>query len=337
MDKRDTLSRIGLLRAEIASLEESLGIQRDSDTPQISAGQHTALADHVFRTAPVFISVHAANGDYIYASPGVTTLLGYSPEQMVGRNAYEFFYVKDIERIAADHAGHDEGALQRIEYRIKQSDGAWHWVETVSQSYVDPESEERFIVAVTTGIQDRRDQRANLLKLNRELRAKNERLAELATRDDLTGLVNRREVLRAVNAEIDRSSRYGTNTCVGLADIDSFKRINDEFGHAAGDDAIVRAASIIQDSVRTADLASRYGGDEFLILWTNTSLNVAGVAAERLRAAFETEATDPGKAQTVSIGVAQWRPGQSVEELIKVADEALYRAKDRGRNRVELE
>lgn len=162
----------------------------------------------------------------------------------------------------------------------------------------------------------------------------------LAARTDLlTGLVNRRELDDRFRAEKSLAERHATTFCIAIADIDHFKRVNDTYGHLAGDRILTNIAYILASSLRTEDICGRWGGEEFLLILPHIDLDSAAVVAEKLRRAVEnshTEWEDQTIDVTISLGVAAFRPGMSQEACIAAADEALYRAKSNGRNRVEL-
>jgi two-component system cell cycle response regulator len=178
------------------------------------------------------------------------------------------------------------------------------------------------------------EQNAELEKLNRELFA-------ASRRDPLTRLGNRlrlREDLETLNARVER---HGHSYCAMLCDIDFFKKYNDTYGHLAGDEVLEKVAGVISGNLRRGDMAYRYGGEEFLILLPEQTLELARAAAERLRHRVEALAipheakTQPGIV-TISVGLTALSPGERkpVEELLKEADVALYSAKMAGRNRV---
>lgn len=161
-----------------------------------------------------------------------------------------------------------------------------------------------------------------------------------ATHDPLTGLWNRLAALETLWRELARGMRQKTPVGIILADLDRFKLVNDNHGHLAGDAALREVARRMRASVRTYDTVSRYGGEEFLLILPGCDLQVTLRQAERLRDAFQREPLDLPDAtipQTLSLGIASIEPkaGAVADELIRAADQALYRAKDRGRNRVE--
>jgi diguanylate cyclase (GGDEF)-like protein len=158
--------------------------------------------------------------------------------------------------------------------------------------------------------------------------------------DALTGAYTRRRILEVLDHEKIRCDRGAGPLCVAMLDIDRFKQVNDSFGHPAGDEVLRRSAAVAQKDLRAIDFMGRYGGEEFLLVLTQTDLDGAWECAERVRertARTEFEVGSGEHRMTVSIGVAQYRPGETARDLLARADAALYRAKDGGRNRVECE
>ncbi|MBL7489774.1 diguanylate cyclase [Frankia sp. AgB1.9] len=174
-----------------------------------------------------------------------------------------------------------------------------------------------------------------------QLAAANQRLEQLSVTDQLTGLANRRRLDEALQAEWQRAMRQKSPLAIAMIDIDLFKLYNDHFGHTAGDRCLHRVATCLAASSRTADLTARYGGEEFAAVMPDTDIDAAARLAERLRSAIEKldEPHSPvaHRVVTVSIGVASNTPapGSDPTALVELADTALYRAKNRGRNRVE--
>jgi len=184
--------------------------------------------------------------------------------------------------------------------------------------------------------------RHKLRQKNESLQATMAELRELATRDPLTRLPNRRTAMTQLQRELARSERRRDgreDLCIGLLDVDHFKRINDRYGHQAGDAVLRRIGEALSEAMRQGDFVARFGGEEFLIIMPDTSLNGALTAADRVR---EAVAGIPGDAlgiadvPTVSIGIAVHRPDQRLEETLACADRALYRAKHLGRDRVAM-
>jgi diguanylate cyclase (GGDEF)-like protein len=166
-----------------------------------------------------------------------------------------------------------------------------------------------------------------------------EKTLELSQVDSLTGLANRRHLMERLKQERDRAERYHTSLSVIILDLDAFKSFNDTYGHLQGDELLKAFSSMIRGLSRSADIAGRYGGEEFCVVLPNTSVKGAVVIAERIRKAMEDLRIPVGEdrppvGRTVSIGVAEFTGEESVEKLLTAADTALYRAKQEGRNRV---
>ena len=171
---------------------------------------------------------------------------------------------------------------------------------------------------------------------NNELRKVNDSLGRLATTDELTGLMNRRAAMQRLEEVWAQSDRNQTPLCCILIDVDHFKRINDEFGHAVGDEVLRRMATNMDRNTRAGETLCRLGGEEFLIICPLTTIDEAVVGAERIRHAVEGEFSDSsGRGTTISIGVAQKLSHMNrSDDLLIIADDMLYKAKRRGRNRV---
>ena len=149
--------------------------------------------------------------------------------------------------------------------------------------------------------------------------------------DPLTKLSNRRALHNYVNEYLQKNAQYSVIFC----DIDHFKKLNDTYGHDFGDKVLTTVAKTLKKNLRSSDFVARWGGEEFVIILQNQDLSLAKKLAERLRKAIQSLQSELDIEVTCSFGVAQRSGEESVEETIKRADEALYRAKKRGRNRVE--
>ena len=175
--------------------------------------------------------------------------------------------------------------------------------------------------------------------LQDSLRESNLRLRELAATDPLTGLANRRTLMSTLEREFRRSQRNGAPLSLLMVDIDHFKRVNDRYGHQLGDEVLARVADILRRHLRPYDLAARFGGEEFCLILSETLLDKAIKVGERIRQTV-VDQKFPGPltdlALTISLGAAVFPAAgiASSEDLIRVADKALYQAKDAGRNRL---
>jgi diguanylate cyclase (GGDEF)-like protein len=182
--------------------------------------------------------------------------------------------------------------------------------------------------------------------LQDEMREKNAQLEELTRTDPLTKIPNRRYFMECLDNEFERAQRYGWPLSYVMCDLDHFKSLNDDHGHQAGDTALVMVAAKLVETLRGHDVAGRYGGEEFSMVLPETDGEGAVIVADRCRQVIEDTAFEAnGKALkiTMSVGVSTYYPKREApaverpEQLIKLADEALYVAKDGGRNRVILD
>ena len=163
------------------------------------------------------------------------------------------------------------------------------------------------------------------------------RIEELAELDELTGAFNRRCIMRMLDEEIARAGRSGPPCSVALIDLDWFKRINDAYGHPTGDEVLRTFAITMFANIRSVDRFGRYGGEEFLLVLPESSEPAATRTLDRLRAIIaelDWSAFSPGMKVTISAGVATLRPNERPDTLLARADNALYAAKARGRNRI---
>ncbi|MBR0567194.1 diguanylate cyclase [Azoarcus sp. L1K30] len=174
-------------------------------------------------------------------------------------------------------------------------------------------------------------------ELESRVAARTEELRHLASVDPLTGLLNRRGLSERLNEEISRAEREGSHFGLLWVDIDQFKEINDFFGHSVGDDALKKVGEQISAGVRPYDCAARWGGDEFLILLAPCDLDTLAVLGERIRSSIESRLELPqDTGVTVSVGGCLAGPGDPLERILQRADQALYAAKEEGRNRVRI-
>jgi diguanylate cyclase (GGDEF)-like protein len=220
--------------------------------------------------------------------------------------------------------------LQELSNRIKESD--FSGIEFLKTDQPKDELDHLRNNLVDTAL--------TIGKLLSELEEKNRELQELAYYDTLTGLPNRRFFFEHANLIFEEVKRYEKPLSLLVMDIDHFKKINDTYGHDVGDLVLKTFAGVLRGIVRQSDICARFGGEEFVVLLPNTDLEGAKVLAERIRTAVAKNPVEHGSIVivfTVSIGISQYRKGmQNIDELIKEADIALYRAKEGGRNRVEV-
>lgn len=178
--------------------------------------------------------------------------------------------------------------------------------------------------------------RNSLMRRKNELSEALERIQVLATRDELTGLVNRRHMTELLNQQIKLGSRSGTPACIALIDLDHFKAINDTHGHGVGDEVLRNFAQAMKAGLRDTDVVARWGGEEFLVLLNDSDLDSAALGIERARMEVGRtiiSASVPRLGVTFSCGLAFCEDGIPLEKLVDLADQRLYNAKAQGRNR----
>ncbi|MCJ2164810.1 MULTISPECIES: diguanylate cyclase [unclassified Pseudodesulfovibrio] len=212
----------------------------------------------------------------------------------------------------------------QMEFRIVWPDGSIRTIRVDAQVQVDENATPLRVIGVSMDITEQRT-------MENELR-------RLASTDPLTGASNRRQFMERLTEEFDRCKRYNTSLVLLSLDIDHFKNINDNFGHPSGDDVLKELVVLSKTTLRTTDLFGRVGGEEFLAALTQTSITAGVNTAERLRKLIEespVETHGHAISYTISIGVTEIHPDDnSIEDILKRADEALYEAKHKGRNRV---
>lgn len=178
--------------------------------------------------------------------------------------------------------------------------------------------------------------REDLRAQTEALRETSRRVEELATHDALTGLFNRRHMQQLIQKELVRQTRSGAPLCLALLDLDHFKRVNDTHGHQVGDEVLCGVARLIAERLRGSDVVARWGGEEFLLMLPDTSAEAALVVVDRVREALSHEvisASAPALRATFSAGLVAHQPGGDPNDALAHADQALYAAKEAGRNR----
>ena len=296
----------------------------------VTERHHTAAAlaasEESYRLLAENISdviVRYRDGDVLWVSPSVTRMLGWERADWVGHPLSRFIHPDDMQDFEHSTAlvPHEAVAVQR--YRMRDSHLHYHWVESHPRPYLDARGQQDGIVA-------------SLRTVDAEVAAERE-LDRRARYDDLTGLLSRKEMLDRISTRVGRQRRTGSETALLFCDVDRFKTINDTYGHATGDELLRELAVRIKDCLRRGDVAARVGGDEILVLLNGVrSLDDATAIAEKVRiAASAPLRLGAGEiSATLSIGVALAERGESVDTLVARADEAMYGAKNAGRNQV---
>lgn len=262
------------------------------------------------------------DGRIRFVTPSVRQM-GYSPDEMIGRNCMQFIHPADLPGAIRAHRliGSGVGMANCFEYRVAGPDGTLRWYESHARLMVDSDGSDDGMVSIVRDISGRKSTEEQL------------RLAALT--DVLTGLANRRAFCERVES---RRSAGARGDSIALLDIDHFKQVNDRFGHEGGDDVLRAFAESARRAIRDADCIARIGGEEFAILFTDTPVDRAMMACERLRDELAGAVIFAGDAVirvTVSGGVAAVGH-DGLDRALRIADEALYRAKQSGRDRLAL-
>ncbi|MCG8469471.1 MAG: EAL domain-containing protein [Gemmatimonadetes bacterium] len=267
------------------------------------------------------VGVHDLEGTFTYVSPSSTTLLGYTPDEIVGKDPYQLSPTADWKGVQAALASARTGRHARTSLRLRTSSGGYTWFEmSVRPLYDDLGA----IVQIQTSSRDISEQKAF-----------EEQLSHQALHEPLTGLPNRSLFLDRLRHALARTKRLDGQIAVMFMDLDRFKIINDSMGHEAGDRLIQAVARRLQDVVREADTVARLGGDEFgVLLEVGVTREEAEMVARRILDAIEPPFTFSGQEMYVSssVGIAYSEEGSDddEEDLLRYADVAMYRAKGDG-------
>jgi diguanylate cyclase (GGDEF)-like protein/PAS domain S-box-containing protein len=292
---------------------------------------------------------------YTYVSPSISEMTGFTPEELVGQPFDAGLTPDSTARLAREidlrlrriASGDRAASVVVSEFELVCKDGSQISTEVVSSYLLDEDGVARTILGITRNINERKAAEHALKESNRQLHARIEEigrlqvaLQELAVRDSLTGLYNRRYLDETLDREVSRARREGNPLSLVMLDIDYFKRVNDTYGHQVGDEVLRTLAATLSADIRAEDVPCRYGGEEFLILLPNMPLETAMMRAEAWRASVEKLSIAHGNFQlafTISLGVSAYPDhGKTPDELTRCADQALYQAKHEGRNRVSV-
>ena len=262
------------------------------------------------------LSVSDLQANFYKVNDKFEEVLGYSSEELIGQNYLSFIHPDDL---ASTHV-----ALKKLETNKKVSefvnryrckDGTYKYIEWQSQL-----SAANYIYSSARDVTEKKKQE--------------EKLTHLSYHDQLTGLHNRQFLQSIIDDEMKRSDTYQQKFTMAILDLDRFKNVNDSWGHPVGDELLKVTAERILKNIRNADLLFRFGGEEFLILMPATSLENAELLLENIRRAVENINHPITGVQTISIGAAEKLVDETFNDWYKRTDQALYQAKDEGRNRL---
>ncbi|WP_052055653.1 PAS domain S-box protein [Myxosarcina sp. GI1] len=273
------------------------------------------------------VCLHELKGSYLYVSPSCQTLLGYSPEEMLGKDPYSFFHPEDGDRIYQEHSDAIKGNPQPVTYRMRHKTGSYIWFETLTKPIKDDSGQ---VIRLQTTSRD----------VSERVRAQHQ-LKHEALHDTLTGLPNRTLLMERLELAINRVKRSEQHSfAILFLDLDRFKIINDSLGHLAGDRLLITVAQKLQTILRATDLAARLGGDEFVVLLEDIEgIQEAVNITKRIFAKLQTPLILEGREvyTTPSIGIVLGDSSyRQATDLLRDADIAMYRAKNKGKARYEI-
>lgn len=281
--------------------------------------------------SPASIIITDVNGKIEYVNPKFTTLTGYTLDEVQGKTPRLLKSEKSPPEIYAElWQTILAGKEWRGEFLNRKKNGELYWEYASISAITDTNGKINHFVSVNEDITIRKKTEESLRLLNIELE-------QQALTDYLTNLYNRRYFMTRGEEEFKRTKRNGQPLALLVLDIDNFKRVNDSYGHEAGDRALQEVAKALKSNLREIDVLGRMGGEEFAVLLPNTSLNDAALLAERVRQTMENTSFEiPGNALkiTICVGVSAFVEGMSnIDDMFRNADSAMYQAKNAGRNR----
>ena len=282
--------------------------------------------NRIIAEAPIGICMTDKDGYFEVVNPAYCEIYGYEQEELIGEHFSIVATEENKEELIQLYEDFmQEGKELEEEWQVKRKDGTK--VEILANAIrvegVDGELKKiTFVIDIT----ERKE-------LERKINKKNEMLKNKAMRDSLTDLYNHGEIIKRLDEEISRSEREDLPVTIMILDIDNFTRINNEYGHVQGDKILKKISHIFLQNTREMDICGRYGGDEFLIIFPNTELEIGSQIANRIKEKIEDKDMLEEEV-TISSGVSALKEEQNREELIQKADELLYEAKELGKNKI---
>jgi len=280
------------------------------------------LLDAVLDAAASLIVVVDAQGKLVRWNRACEALLGYTAAELEGPDAI-------LDLIPAGERSIAENAMRALragrspvpaEFHWRTRDGDLRLIDWSTTALTGPDGEVTYMVGTGIDVTDARQGEA-------ERAAAEARLRHMADHDALTGLFNRRRLEQELDRHIAHGRRYGMDGALLLLDLDDFKRVNDEFGHRAGDRVLTAVAVVLNHRLRESDIVARFGGDEFAVLMPVGGLAEATDLAELLGAAIRSDVPTPAGPLSASVGIALFRDLSTADEVLSRADDAMYAQK----------
>lgn len=259
---------------------------------------------------------------FIQANHAICEMLGYQPNELYQLGVEDIHPTADLPKVQQQFDRQMKGEIRVAQnLPVKRKDGSIFFADVSSAPMTV--SGQTIMVGFFHDVTERKQAE--------------EEIHLLATTDSLTGIANRRAFNAQLLQEIERAKRYGTPLSLVMYDIDYFKRVNDTFGHDTGDAVLQALTRIVKTNVRSVDIVARWGGEEFMILMPQSDVEAAADAADKLRQKVVQHPFEQVGSLTVSFGVTAFTPKDDLDTFLKRVDNALYQAKEKGRNRVEKE
>jgi two-component system, cell cycle response regulator len=320
--KRQLITELAEMRQKFAMLEKS-----DSDYARTEAAlsESEEKFRNIAETAVDAIVLASGEGNIIFWNKSAQQIFGYSEEEILGKpltvlmpEQYREDHRRGMNRMTSTGESKYFGRITEMQGITK--DGSVFPIELSVSMWKKVEG--MFFSAIIRDITKRK-------RLESDLEI-------MATTDKLTQAFNRTKFYKEIKKEFERARRYGHPLSIIMFDIDHFKGVNDRYGHSVGDYVLQTLTRIVRENLREVDYLIRWGGEEFNIITPDTDMKSAEVLAERIRRSVESYRFEQAGTVTISLGVAQFMYDDNEDTFIKRADDAMYLAKKRGRNRVEV-
>jgi diguanylate cyclase (GGDEF)-like protein/PAS domain S-box-containing protein len=273
----------------------------------------------------VFRNLGDPEGWFLEANPAIAKIFGYDTTEEFKNTPISVFYQNPEDKKSFWDEMLLKGFVKNKEFQLKKKDGTLFWANCSAKAKLDEKGDIEWIDGVIDDITERK--------------TTEEQLIYEAIHDSLTGLFNRRYFMEQLGQAFHSAKRYGHLLSFCLCDLDEFKSINDTYGHRIGDEVIVAFGKLMQKELRSQDMGGRYGGDEFCIFFPYVSASEAMIGAERIRTGFQQmvfgEKDGFSFSPSATFGISELSlQDQSEKDLLKSADMALYKAKEKGRGSV---
>ncbi|MFO7735445.1 MAG: PAS domain S-box protein [bacterium] len=288
-----------------------VGVSRDITEEKKLRSQR----DMFFDVSTDMVCITTVDGKFIQVGSAWEKTLGWPKDQLEGYPYLSLVHPEDREKTVVEMSRLAEGKeVREFDNRYRCADGTYRWLSWNSRMNDDS----GLVFAVARDIHDRKKMEKELLRLS--------------ITDSLTGLYNRKKMYSEMEKETERYKRYGHVFSIIMFDVDHFKKVNDNYGHDTGDKVLISISEKTEQLLRKTDMIARWGGEEFMVLLRDTALEGAVELAERMRKSIRDIDIENLPGVTVSLGVVSRESGGKLEDLLKKVDNAMYRAKNNGRD-----